>query len=92
MAVKKFALKARAMTIDEFSTYLEESEKAEAEVHEAEGITPGTLFDILVRTQRMSEQSQLEELKNQKISGIGGGVAGLSSARIAKLHKDNLER
>lgn len=87
MAVKKFALKVRAMTIDEFSAYLEESEKAEAEVknqtrrvfrlaqwvlknvykvdvHEAEGITPGTLFDILVRTQRMSEQSQLEELKN----------------------------
>nr|WP_308667647.1 hypothetical protein [uncultured Allisonella sp.] len=87
MAVKKFALKARAMTIDEFSAYLEESEKAEAEVknqtrrvfrlaqwvlknvykvdvHEAEGVTPGTLFDILVRTQRMSEQSQLDELKN----------------------------
>lgn len=87
MAVKKFALKARAMTIDEFGAYLEESEKAETEVknqtrrvyrlakwvlnnvykvdlNAVEDMTPGTMFDILVRTQRMSEKSQLDELKN----------------------------
>lgn len=87
MAVKKFALKARAMTINEFGAFLEESEKAEAEtknqtrrvfrlakwvlknvykldVNAVEGMTPGTMFDILVRTQKMSEQSQLDELKN----------------------------
>ena len=87
MATKKIDFKVRAMTIDEFGAFLDESEKVEQEVKNqtrrgfklakwvienvykvetnvVNGMTPGTMFDIFMRTQRMSEKSQLDELKN----------------------------